>query len=267
MPDSGNMNSTHFPDPDPSTMLGISIGKTSLQQAVEQAIAAIDGQHKQITFACANPHSLVVAQDDKTFFDALNDADQVVADGAGIMLAGRLARIDVGPRTAGFEYFFAILRALEARRKGRVFFFGSSEHVLDRITKRMSEEFRTLHVCGTISPPFGEWTRQQNNDMVQKINEAHPDVLWVGMTAPKQEKWVSENRRALDVPVIGSIGAVFDFYAGTHPRAPQWMCDTGIEWLYRLLREPRRMWKRNFVSTPRFLYLVLLVHVLKFKQR
>ena len=248
-------------------MLGISIGKMSLQQATEQAIVAIEGQHKQVIFACANPHSLVVAQNDKTFFNALNGADQVVADGAGIMLAGRLARIEVGPRIAGSEYFFAILRALQTRGKGRVFFFGSSEHVLNRIKKRMLEEFKALEICGTISPPFGEWGRQENDSMVQKINEAHPDVLWVGMTAPKQEKWVDENRGALHVPVIGSIGAVFDFYAGTHPRAPQWMCAAGIEWLYRLLREPRRMWKRNFVSTPRFLYLVLLVHVLKFKQR
>jgi N-acetylglucosaminyldiphosphoundecaprenol N-acetyl-beta-D-mannosaminyltransferase len=88
-------------------------------------------------------------------------------------------------------------------------------------------------------------------------------VLWVGMTAPKQEKWVHANARALSVPVIGSVGAVFEFFAGTNPRAPQWMCTLGIEWLYRLMREPRRMWRRNFVSTPRFLRMVMMHHVLR----
>jgi len=98
--------------------------------------------------------------------------------------------------------------------------------------------------------------------MVQTINLARPDVLWVGMTAPKQEKWVEENRHNLNVPVIGSIGAVFDFYAGTYARAPQWVCRIGFEWAYLFMLEPRRMWHRNFVSTPKFLWLVLCQHVL-----
>ena len=99
--------------------------------------------------------------------------------------------------------------------------------------------------------------------MVASINDADPDVLWVGMTAPKQEKWVEANRHQLHAPVIASIGAVFDFYAGINPRAPQWMCTLGIEWLYRLLREPRRMWRRTFISAPKFVALVIWRHVLR----
>ena len=98
--------------------------------------------------------------------------------------------------------------------------------------------------------------------MVASINGADPDVLWVGMTAPKQEKWVEANRHHLSAPVIGSIGAVFDFYAGVNPRAPQWMCKLGIEWLYRLLSNPRRMWRRTFISAPKFVALVIWRHVL-----
>ena len=103
--------------------------------------------------------------------------------------------------------------------------------------------------------------------MVQTINDAKPDVLWVGMTAPKQEKWVEENRHNLTVPVIGSIGAVFDFYAGTYARAPQWVCRIGLEWAYRFLLEPRRMWQRNCVSAPKFLWLVMSRHVLGIGKR
>ncbi|HKE95089.1 MAG TPA: WecB/TagA/CpsF family glycosyltransferase, partial [Povalibacter sp.] len=93
--------------------------------------------------------------------------------------------------------------------------------------------------------------------IVDRINEARPDVLWVGMTAPRQEKWVHQTLRELNVPVVGSVGAVFDFYAGTVQRAPRWFCRMGLEWLYRLLKEPQRLWRRTFVSGPAFLWLVL----------
>jgi N-acetylglucosaminyldiphosphoundecaprenol N-acetyl-beta-D-mannosaminyltransferase len=142
-----------------------------------------------------------------------------------------------------------------------VFYFGSSDHVLALIRERMQRDFPHVEVCGTLSPPFGTWSSEENCVMVEKINAARPDVLWVGMTAPRQEKWVRANRRQLTAPVIGSIGAVFDFFAGTLPRAPGWMCRVGLEWLYRLIREPRRMWRRNFVSTPVFIWLVLRRHL------
>ena len=131
---------------------------------------------------------------------------------------------------------------------------------MDLIAERFAHEYPELELAGILSPPFSQWSATENNAMVAQINAARPDVLWVGMTAPKQEKWVQENRERLKVPVIGSIGAVFDFYAGTYPRAPQWMCGLGIEWLFRLVKEPRRMWRRNFISTPKFVALVLLRH-------
>ena len=110
-------------------------------------------------------------------------------------------------------------------------------------------------------PFFRVQSVEENHRMVKAINAAEPDVLWVGMTAPKQEKWVEANRRQLTVPVIGSIGAVFDFYAGTYSRAPQWVCDIGLEWAYRFILEPRRMWRRNFVSAPKFVWLVIRQYI------
>jgi N-acetylglucosaminyldiphosphoundecaprenol N-acetyl-beta-D-mannosaminyltransferase len=174
----------------------------------------------------------------------------------------RLVCVPVGPRITGTDYFHALLGGLQQRGGGRVFFFGSSQRVLDRIAERFAADFPSLTLCGTLSPPFGEWSDKENCRMVQVINEAKPDVLWVGMTAPKQEKWVESNRRELSAPVIGSIGAVFDFYAGTYSRAPQWMCRVGLEWAYRFLLEPRRMWRRNFLSAPKFVWLVFRYHAL-----
>ena len=243
------------------TFLDIHIDQMSLPEVTEDALQAINHHIPQRVFVCANPHSLVVAQSDSNFQSALMHADRVVADGIGVSFMARLVGVRIGPRITGTDYFHSVLTALKQRGGGRVFFFGSSQRVLDLIAQRFARDFPTLTLCGTYSPPYGSWSEEQNRRMVQMINNAKPDVLWVGMTAPKQEKWVEENRHNLTVPVIGSIGAVFDFYAGTCARAPQWVCRIGLEWAYRFMLEPRRMWQRNCVSAPKFLWLVFYRHV------
>jgi N-acetylglucosaminyldiphosphoundecaprenol N-acetyl-beta-D-mannosaminyltransferase len=243
-------------------ILGIAIDRKDLRQATNDAAIAMDKGREKIVFACANPHSIVVAQTDAAFKSALNQANLTVADGVGVTMMAKFAGIEIGPRITGSDYFFAIMNMLSSRGGGRVFFFGSSQKVLDLISKRLAKDYPAISLCGAISPPFGEWSAQQNIQYIQQINSSKADVLWVGMTAPKQEKWVNDNAAQLQVPLVGSIGAVFDFFAGTYPRAPQWMIACGLEWLYRFLKEPKRMWKRAFVSNPRFVYLVLWRHVL-----
>jgi len=245
-------------------LLDVPIGQKSLKALTKEALSAINHTHPAIVFACANPHALVVADSDQEFKVALKDADHVVADGVGVTMMAKCAGLNVGPRITGTDYFFSIMRALEERGGGSVFFFGSSEGVLHLIRQSMARKFPKTKVCGTLSPPFRPWTAEENQTMVAKINKAHPDVFWVGMTAPKQEKWVAANLHDLDVPVIGSIGAVFDFFAGTHPRAPQWMCRYGLEWVYRNIEEPRRLGRRNLISIPKFIALVFCKHILHF---
>ncbi len=242
-------------------LLEVPIDSKSLSEIVQDSLLSIECGNSQSIFACANPHSLVIAQRDLEFKVALQQANLVVVDGIGASLMARIAGVQLGPRITGMDYFQGILNALQRSGSGRVFFFGSSPHVLDRIAKRFTVDFPSLTLCGVVSPPFGDWSEMENLRMVKLINEAKPDVLWVGMTAPKQEKWVEANRRKLMVPVIGSIGAVFDFYAETYSRAPRWLCNAGLEWLYRFIREPRRMWRRNFVSAPKFVWLVLQQHI------
>lgn len=251
---------------DSGILLGIPIDRKSLADVLQQSLSAIDGRHRQSAFVCANPHSLTVAQNDESFRSALKGADFVVADGVGVTVMARFVGIPVGPRITGTDYFYGILNALQQRGDGRVFFFGSSQLVLDRIAKRFAVDFPALTLCGALSPPFGTWSEVENLRMVKIINESKPDVLWVGMTAPKQEKWVEANRQQLNVPVIGSIGAVFDFYAGTYSRAPKLICDVGLEWAYRFVLEPRRMWRRNFISAPKFVWLIIWRHGWKMKR-
>jgi N-acetylglucosaminyldiphosphoundecaprenol N-acetyl-beta-D-mannosaminyltransferase len=246
---------------DAGTLLNVHIDRMSLSEITEEALQAINRKISQRVFLCANPHSLVVAQHDPQFQSALTQADLVVADGVGVSFMARLVGVQIGPRITGTDYFQAVLMALQQHGGGRVFFFGSSQQVLDLIAKRFAVDFPALTLCGMYSPPFGVWNEEENRRMVQVINDAKPDVLWVGMTAPKQEKWVEANRHDLTVPVIGSIGAVFDFYAGTYARAPRWVCRIGLEWAYRFILEPRRMWERNVVSAPKFVWLVLRGHM------
>ena len=251
-------NNTQF-----SRILGVPICRQSLDQHISDAIHAIENKNEQIFFACANPHSIVEAQNDDDFLKALNNAEQVVADGVGVTITAKLLNIDVGPRIAGEDYYNSILDALVKRGHGRVFYFGSSQNVLDKIEARFGVDYPSLELAGLYSPPYGEWDTEKNEEMIQIINNASPDVLFVGMTAPKQEKWIYNNRNRLSSSVILAIGAVFDFYAGTYPRAPKIICELGLEWLYRFISEPRRMWKRNFVSAPVFVFKSLFERMFK----
>jgi len=208
--------------------------------------------------ACANPHSLIEARSDGAFRQALHDAEILLPDGIGIVLAAKVLGLDLRERVAGSEFFLRLTEEAQLRGGIKYFFLGSTDHVLGKITARLNKEFPDVIVCGVLSPPFADnFSDDENRKMVQQINAARPDVLWVGMTAPKQEKWIHKNKDKLDVPLTGAIGAVFDFYAGTKKRAPEWVCKLGLEWLPRLLREPRRLFSRNFVSTPLFLLMVV----------
>jgi N-acetylglucosaminyldiphosphoundecaprenol N-acetyl-beta-D-mannosaminyltransferase len=236
-------------------MLGVRVGTRTLPELTAAAQESIVRRERSFVFACANPHSLVVANSDAEFRSALGSADAVVADGVGCQWGARLLGVSVGPRITGTDFFLSTMRMLD-ERGGRAFFFGSSEHVLEKLTLRARRDFPHL-ALGALSPPFRPWSEVENSAMVSRINAFAPDVLWVGMTAPKQEKWVAANVQALEAPVIGSIGAVFDYYAGVTQRAPGWVCRAGLEWLYRLPREPRRLWRRTLISAPQFVWLVL----------
>lgn len=243
------------------SLLGVKLSGMPLHEIVDQSIGAIDRQAPSVTFACATPHSLVVAQNDQFFMSALNNATHIVADGTGITLASRCIGIEAGPRITGPDYFIAMLQIMSKRKK-KVFFFGSTTHVLERLMSKVIQTYPGVIICGSLSPPYGDWSVSENQAMLEIINKSEPDVLWVAMTAPKQEKWVEANRHLLNVPVVASVGAAFAWVAGTIPRAPAWIGKCGLEWLYRFILEPRRMWRRNLISSPRYIALVIFRHVL-----
>jgi N-acetylglucosaminyldiphosphoundecaprenol N-acetyl-beta-D-mannosaminyltransferase len=218
--------------------------------------------------ACANPHSLVIASKDEQFRESLRAADILVPDGIGIIVGARVLGLPIRQKVAGFDFFRRFSE--KAQKKGgiRYFFLGSSPAVLQLIAKRLKCDFPGIHLCGTYSPPFRSvFTEEDDLKMIKAINTARPDVLWVGMTAPKQEKWIYRNRARLQVPFIGAIGAVFDFYAGTKKRSSVFWQKLGLEWLPRFFHEPRRLWERNLKSTPIFLSWVVRAKLRSLKDR
>ena len=190
----------------------------------------------------------------------------LIPDGVSIVKACKWIKAKSLPkeRIAGWDLFAFEMEKLEReseelRTKSEeskiVMFMGSSQKVLDLIVKRAAEVYPHLKVV-TYSPPYKpEFTDEDNKAIIDAIHAANPDLLWIGMTAPKQEKWTYSHWKELNIHChVGSIGAVFDFFAGTVKRAPMWWQDHGLEWLYRLLKEPKRMWRRYIIGNALFLW-------------
>lgn len=202
-----------------------------------------------------NPHSYCVAQQDKLFKEALLSSQILLPDGIGIVLASKfLARKKI-EKIAGYDLLIQMLKQLESKG-GTCFFLGSSQNTLERISTRVGFEYPNIKV-GTFSPPFRqEFDEAENLDMIKAINNVSPDVLFVGMTAPKQEKWVLQNHYRIHAKSICSVGAVFDFYAGNVPRAPRLFINLGLEWLHRSMLS-KRLLIRNLTSNPLFIFEIL----------
>ena len=203
---------------------------------------------------CANPHSLVTARTDPEFVQAILQADLVTPDGFGIIVASRCLGGELRSRITGTDIFLGVCQRLDKDTNRSCFLLGTSMENLQAMVRQMAVDFPNLRVAGIYSPPFkDEFDASDSSAMIEAVNAASPDVLWVAMTAPKQEKWVCDNRHLLQVGFVGPIGAVFDYYSGRVKRAHPWLQRAGLEWLPRFLQEPRRLWRRNMISTPFFL--------------
>lgn len=228
-----------------------------------------------------NAHSYNTAQKDALFAEALLNGDALIPDGASIVKACKWLNAKSYPkeRIAGWDLFVFEMRRLndeqlrvgsnvqaanvnsepnDDRKQPKVMFMGSSEKVLELIREKAKREYPNLETV-TYSPPYKpEFSDEDNAAIVKAINDADPDLLWIGMTAPKQEKWVYKHWHELDINChCGTIGAVFDFFAGTAKRAPLWWQEHSLEWLYRLIIEPRRMWRRYIIGNALFLLNII----------
>lgn len=201
-----------------------------------------------------NAHSYNVAQKDSLFAEALKNGDVLLPDGISIVYAYKWLLRKKIKRIAGADLFHFAMTDLN-KNGGICFFLGSNDYVLKAITERAKIDYPNIKLY-TYAPFYKkEFSKEENQEMIDAVNQITPDILWIGMTAPKQEKWAYIHLDELKVKGwIGCIGAVFDFYAGTKRRAPKWMISLGLEWLHRLLTDPKRMWKRYLIGNILFLY-------------
>jgi len=203
-----------------------------------------------------NPHSYCVAEKDKLFRSALESSDILLPDGIGIVLAVRFLKGKRIHKIAGADlHQFCLENANSAGKK--VFYLGASQATLDKITSRLKRDHPNISIQ-SFSPPYKSvFSEDENKTMIEKVNSFEPDFLFIGMTAPKQEKWVFEHKNELNAKVICSIGAVFDFYAETVKRPHPFWIKIGLEWLVRFVKEPKRLAQRNLVSMPKFIWIIL----------
>ena len=248
-------------NPPTENIAGYTVGTQSVSACVADVVAWVQQAPPAAPcrwLACLNPHSYAVALDDPQFSQALHAADWLIPDGAGIVLASRLLGGQIRERVTGSDIFREAQTELDRLGSYRVFFLGSTEATLAAIRQRLARDYPNLHLAGTYSPPFkAEFSAADNQAMIAAINAAAPDILWVGMTAPKQEKWLHQHHAQLNVKFAAAVGAVFDFYSGRVKRSHPVFQRLGLEWLPRLLQQPRRLWRRMGVSAPIFLWHVL----------
>jgi len=212
---------------------------------------------KTTKYICVtNVNSVVEAQKDHHLKQITNESSLSVCDGMPLVWLSRLKGFRLKKRVYGLNLMKKMLELSQEKGYSN-YFYGSSESVLGNMISRIKREYPNLRVNGYFSPPFRELLEIEKQKIIQDINNLKPDIVWVGLGYPKQEKWMYEFRDYVKYPVLIGVGAAFDFLAGNKKQAPIWMQNAGLEWLFRLLQEPRRLWRRYLINNTLFIILLI----------
>lgn len=238
-------------------VLGVRVDAVQISDVVSRMEEWIARRDTCRYIAVSDMHSLMEAQQTASFKHILGAADLVVADGFPLVWLGRRKGFGMKRRVYGPELMERFCEDTAARGY-RHFFYGGAPGVAENLGSRLAARFRGLQVAGVYCPPFRPLTPEEDEEMISLLNRARADVVWVGLGAPKQERWMFEHRMRLKAPVLVGVGAAFDFHTGRIAQAPMWIRDHGFEWLFRLSQEPGRLWRRYLIYGTHFAVLVLL---------
>lgn len=238
-------------------VLSVRVDAVQISEVVARMERWIRERSKGRFIAVTGMHGVTEAKWDPSFRAILNAADLVVPDGMPLVWLSRIRGPSLQRRVYGPELMLAFCEHT-ARKGYRHFFYGGGPGVPQVLAQTLTSRFPGLEVAGTCSPPFRPLTPAEDEEIVATINGARPDVLWVGLSTPKQERWMYEHQDRLTVPVAVGVGAAFDINSGQVKQAPVWMREHGLEWLFRLVQEPRRLWRRYLVLGPKFVFYVSL---------
>ncbi len=238
-------------------VLGVPVFRGGRDAAVQRIISAIDDGRRMHVIAL-NVNSIMYARKNRELMDAFRGADLVLPDGTPLLWAARLLGRRITGRVTGTDILLSLCEA-SARKGWSCFFLGAEPATTDALTRRLNGRFPGLRISGSFSPPrHRAFPARVSEQMRAAVNRAHPDILWVGLGAPKQEIWLHKNLPALQVGMAAGVGAAFDFLGGTVPRAPRIMQSLGLEWFFRFLTSPRRFFLRYFRDAAPFLPLAAL---------
>lgn len=236
-------------------VLDVSVAAIQIPETIALLEEWIHKRGKPRYVAVTGMHGLTEAQHDSGFKLILNSAGLVVPDGMPLVWLGRLRGHKLARRVYGPELMVTFFES--AARKGfRHFLYGGAPGIPERLAENLQKRFPGTIITGTYSPPYRALTGEEDSEAIKMVNDAKPDVIWVGLSTPKQERWMYEHRDIIQAPVMIGVGAAFDINAGMKKQAPQWMREHGFEWLFRLLQEPRRLWRRYLVNGSQFLFYV-----------
>lgn len=236
-------------------ILGVGVSAITVADAVgsvERWIRARTPNYVCIT----GVHGVIESRTNAELRRIHNQAGLVTPDGMPLVWMARLLGFSRTRRVYGPDLMRAV-SALPAERGIRHFYYGGGPGIAEKLEESLRRANPGLSVVGTLTPPFGPVSASEDAEAVRRINAARPDIVWVGLSTPKQEYWMAAHVGRIDAPVLIGVGAAFDFLAGTKRQAPRWMQRSGLEWLFRLLSEPRRLWRRYFKIVPAFLVLAL----------
>ena len=236
-------------------VLGAGISVLNMRSALD-AVAEAVAQRRKGYICITGVHGVMEGQDEPTFLRILNNAFLCTPDGMPMVWMGKLRGHKEMSRVYGPDFMLAVCEW--SQRSGcRHFFFGGADGVADALRESMTKRFPGLQVAGCYTPPFRPLNADEIKALQQQVSETKPDILWVGLSTPKQEKFMAEFLPKLDVTLMVGVGAAFDFHTGRVRQAPRWIQRSGLEWFYRMCCEPKRLAKRYLKNNPRFLWKVI----------
>lgn len=236
-------------------ILGIDIAVTNMKEVVEYIEKNINNLRGKYISVC-NGHTSVMAYEDAEYGNIQKTATLALPDGEPLSIVSRKRGYQEAERVTGPDLMEEMFHKAEAGDELRHFFYGGTQDTLDKLKQKLEKKYPNMQIAGMYSPPFRALTEEEDIAAIEMLNDSRADIIWVGLGAPKQERWMYEHRGKLNGVSIG-VGAGFDYHAGKLKRAPKWMQENSMEWFFRLIQDPERLWKRYLVTNIKFVYYII----------
>lgn len=236
-------------------IMGVNIAAINMEwllKYTEQHIKELSGDYMCVS----NVHTTVTSYEEPDYCAVQNGGIMAIPDGGPLSTVGRKRGFKDMSRTTGPSYMGEIFE-VSAKKGYRHYFYGSTEQTLEKLYQKLNEQYPGIQIAGMYSPPFRPMTEEEDAEVIERINQTEPDFVWVGLGAPKQEKWMAAHQGSVKGFMVG-VGAGFDYFAGNIERAPQWMQKSNLEWVYRLLQDPRRLFNRYWHTNTKFIWNAFL---------